>query len=117
MRHLWPAVAVPAALRPLPVDQARGQEPDALVTRQAEANADRQRVTLLRPTPAVATVDNRHATMTGAQQPLEDRLVGRDGAGLTLRDAQLDERDEAPVSPHPFAICVHAEAAINLLAV
>ena len=54
--------------------------------------------------------------MTVAGQPAEHRLRGGEAARLAGGDAELDERDEAPVRAAPFAVDVDAEAAVSLLA-
>ena len=109
-------VAVPAAVRPLPLDERLGEQPDARIVGKPEPAADREGVSLLRAAPADEPVDRLDpfpVALSG--QPREHGLGGGDAAGLAGGDAQLDERDEPPVRAAPLAVDVDAEAPVGLL--
>ena len=54
--------------------------------------------------------------MALAGEPSEDGLRSRETARLAGWDAELDERDEPPVSTAPFRVDVGAKAPVRLLA-
>ena len=54
--------------------------------------------------------------MTLAGEPAEDRLGGRERLRSAGGHAELDQRDEPPVSTAPFLVRMPAEAAVRLLA-
>ena len=109
-------VAVPAAVRPLPLDERLREQPDARVVRKPEPAADRQGVPLLRAAPPDEPVDRLDpAPVALPGQPREHGLGRGDAAGLAGRDAELDERDEPPVRAAPLGVDVDAETAVGLL--
>ena len=54
--------------------------------------------------------------MTLPRQPREHGLSRRDAARLARGNAELDERDEAPVGTTPFRVRMPSETAVLLLA-
>ena len=109
-------VAVPAAVRPLPLDERLREQPDARIVGEPEPAADRERVPLLRAAPPDEPVDRRDpAPVALPGQPREHGLGRGDAAGLAGGDAELDERDEPPVRAAPLGVDVDAEAAVGLL--
>ena len=110
-------VAVPAAVRPLPLDERLREQPDARVVGKPEPAADRERVPLLRAAPPHEAVDRADpGPVALAGEPREHGVGRGDAAGLAGRDAELDERDEPPVRAAPFAVDVDAEAAVGAAA-
>jgi hypothetical protein len=113
-----PTVAVPAAIGPLPLEEAVDQEPDALVIGGPEPAGHRQRVALLRGASSGKALDHRHGPAVGGTgDPAENLVEGRHRARLPGGNPELDERDESPVPADPLVVRVTAEAAVGLLPV
>src|SRR5215212_5204754 len=111
------AVAVPAAVGPLPLDERARQLANAIVTGQPEPRPNRQRIPFLRAATAIQAIDPRHPAMGRSEQPLEHAVIRLDGARLAGRAAQLDERYEAPMGAAPLAVGMRCEPAVVALTV
>src|ERR1700683_1415990 len=113
------AVAVPSAIRPLPMHQALGQ-PVAPFVRKAEPCDRIERVALLRPASAIAPLDYRNAFgasmlrhralrfdlhVEGAIQPtIEDLLTHREQRFIPRRIANLREHCQRPMRTAPRGV-------------
>src|SRR5271156_3462911 len=113
------AVAIPSAVRPLPMHQSLRQA-IALLVRETEPRDRIERVALLRPAPAIASLDYRnpfHASMfrhralrlelhvEGAvEPPIEHLLTHREQRLVALRITNLREHRQRPMRSAPLRV-------------
>src|SRR5512133_1771188 len=108
-------VAVPAAVRPLPLDERACEQLDALVSRHPEPGADGEGVPLLGGAPSDEASDGPHAAAVARPgQPVEHRLSRPSELLVRLR-LELDEGDQPPVRSRPLRVRVNPETSVTTL--
>src|SRR5439155_21640299 len=112
MRILLP-ITVPSSIRPLPFDQRLGKLHNPRVFREAQPATHRQRVTLLRRTSPISSIDlGNIAKMSLTKQPFQNKIRCLDRWPKSRRYSELDERDETPVRACPFLVGMDPETTI-----
>src|SRR5438067_1578315 len=109
------AVAVPSAIWPLASQQDLDQVLDLWTPRETEPARHGKRITFHRSMPALEALDDRCA-MARTRDPVEDVPGGGPRRPARGGNAELDERDEAPVRAGPLGVRVHAKPAVRMLA-
>src|SRR2546428_11218529 len=89
-----PPVAVPSAIRPLPLDQRLGKLHNPRVFRETHPATHCQRVTLLRSTSSISSIDlGNIAKMSLTKQPLQDKVRCPNCRPKSWGYSKLDKRD------------------------
>src|SRR2546427_7136649 len=115
VRHR-PPVTVPSAIRPLPLDQRLGKLHNPRVLRETESATHCQRVTLLRRTSSISSIDlGNIAKMSLTKQPFQDKIRCLHRWPKSWRYSELDERDQTPVRACPFLVGMDPETTISPL--
>lgn len=114
---LWPTVAVPAPVRPLPLHQPLREQPFPLVAGGSEAGGDSERVALLRPAPPRETVDDGHvAAVRRAGQPGQHLLQALGGNAAHPRARRSRPATPGASGRHATSVRANSEATVGLLA-
>ena|SRR5437016_10056779 len=116
MVGLWSPVTVPSPIRPLPLDQRLGELHHPRVLRETQPATRCQRVTFLRRTPPISSIDPGNiADMRLTEQPFQDKISRLDRRPKSRRYSELDKRDETPVRACPFLVGMDPETTIRPL--
>src|SRR5712692_9192145 len=116
MVRLGSPVAVPSSVRPLPLDQRLCKLHNPRVLRETQPATRRQRVTLLRRTSPIQSIDlGNIAKMSLTKQPFQDKIRRLDRWPKSRGYSELDKRDQAPVGACPFLVGMDPETTIRLL--
>src|SRR6266568_7649228 len=116
MVGLWSSIAVPSSIRPLPLDQRLGKLHNPRVLRETQPATHCQRVTLLRRTSPISSIDLGHIPeMSLTKQPFQDKIRCLDRWPKSRGYSELDERDETPVCACPFLVGMDPETTISPL--
>src|SRR2546425_3283723 len=109
-------ITIPSSIRPLPLDQRLGKLHDPRVFCETQPATYCQRVTLLRRTSPIPSIDlGNIAKMSLTQQPLQDKIRCLDRRPKSRRYSEFDERNETPVRARPFLVGMHPETTIGPL--
>src|SRR5438552_4485179 len=109
-------VAVPSSIRPLPFDQRLGQLYYPRVLRKAQPATHCQRVTLLRRTSSISSIDLRNiANVSLTQQPFQNKIRCLHRWPKSREYSEFDKRDETPVCACPFLVGMDPETTVNPL--
>src|SRR5712691_3351160 len=93
VRFRYP-ITIPSSVRPLPLDQRLGKLHNARVLRETQPATHRQRVTLLRRTSPISSIDlGNIAKMSLTKQPFQDKVRCFDGWPISWGYSELDKRD------------------------
>src|SRR6266571_3141196 len=113
MVRLGSPIAVPSSIGPLPLDQRLGKLHNPRVLRETQPATHCQRVTLLRRTSPISSIDlGNIAEMSLTKQPFQDKIRRLDRGPESRGHSELDERDQAPVCACPFLIGMNPETTI-----
>src|SRR2546426_8739492 len=115
MRILLP-VTVPSSIRPLPFDQRLGKLHNPRVLRETQPATHSQRVTLLRRTSPISSIDLRNiAKMSLTKQPFQNKVRCLHRWQKSWGYSEFDERDETPVCACPFLVGMDSETTVSPL--
>src|SRR5712692_11953346 len=116
MVRLGSPVAVPSSVRPLPLDQRLCKLHNPRVLRETQPATHCQRVTLLRRTSPITSIDlGNIAKMSLTKQPFQDKIRCLDRGPKSRGYSKFDKRDQAPVRACPFLVGMDPETTISLL--
>src|SRR5712692_5676498 len=116
MVRFWPPVTVPSSIGPLPFDQGLGKLDYTRVFRETQPATHCQRVTLLRRTSPIQSIDlGNIAKMSLTKQPFQDKIRCLDRGPKSRRYSKFDKRDQAPVCACPLLVRMDSETTISLL--
>jgi len=113
VRHVRPAVAVPATVRSLRLDEGLRERVETTIAAQADVETGLQSTAVLRRAAPDAPVDATLVDLrepTRARHPLERLLGSRDRARMARPGAEVDERQKTPEHPTPLPVRVDAVA-------
>src|SRR5712692_1027571 len=116
MVRLGSPVAVPSSVRPLPLDQRLCKLHNPRVLRETQPATHCQRVTLLRRTSPISSIDlGNIAKMSLTKQPLQNKIRCLNSGPKSRWYSEFDERDETPVSACPFLVGMDPETTVGPL--
>src|SRR2546425_2909782 len=114
--HILLPVTVPSPIWPLPLDQRLGKLHYSRVLRETQPATHCQRVTLLRRTPPISSIDlGNIAKMSLTKQPFQDKIRCLNRRPKSRRYSKLNKRDETPMCACPFLIRMDPETTISSL--
>src|SRR5436309_5062668 len=115
MRILLP-ITVPSSIRPLPFDQRLGKLHNPRVFREIQPATHCQRVTFLRRTSPISSIDLRNiAKMSLTQQPFQNKIRCLNRWPKSWGYSEFDKRDETPVCACPLLVWMDPETTIDPL--
>src|SRR6266702_3716060 len=116
MVGLWSSITVPSSIRPLPLDQRLGKLHYPRVLRRTQPATHCQRVTLLRRTSPISSIDlGNIPDMSFTEQPFQDKIRCLDRGPESRGYSEFDKRDQAPVCACPFLVGMNPETTIRPL--
>src|SRR2546426_9377389 len=116
MVGLGSPVTVPSSIRPLPLDQRLGKFHYPRVLRETQPATHCQRITLLRRTSPIPSIDFRDIIeMSLAKPPFQDKICCFYCRPKSRRYFELDERDKTPVRGRRCLVGMDPETTISPL--